>query len=266
MLLVQDDGKYVIKFIAPTLPKSEDYSLKVSYKTIQSWSSQLPLRCIFSISHEFFGSLNEENIICTYQVSGKNKKISNEELTNLTSDCKPCISNSSHLYLLKNGRVQKFSFKYDKKKNENQFEFTFEKEISDAKEVKCFSSWGTVLFVLKQLTFLSHSLVEFGPLTIGYNLSEAMNRFYEGISYATPGHGVTIKKLTLVECIEKATPLVTLLKDMTRSLRSQYTTYSVFLGEFGTPWTTTVNCLIETVDSGKALVNQLDALQPDLAF
>ena len=67
------------------------------------------------------------------------------------------------------------------------------------------------------------------------------------------------------ESIKLATPLVNLLKEIQSSLNAKYSTRSSFQGDFGTPWSQTVNCLVDTVASWSALVRRLDFFDPQLA-
>ena len=261
VLLLETNSGHSIEMIKPLFTDSKNYQLKINYETISSWSPQFALNSIFTMGKYVLGAVNTEGIICTYHISSKVTKITTEKSSNIASDGKPCVSGDGHLYILKGGCIHKHTFKYSK--NENQLESISVEEIA-SNEVKSLHCWNTVLFFVKRVTTFSHSLEELGSLTFGLQLSEAINSFYEAIGYTKPGHGVASKRLTLPQCIEKAKPLVNILKGMTQFLRNQFSR-STFLGEFGTPWTITINCIIDTVDSWRALVRRLDSLHPSLS-
>ena len=107
---------------------------------------------------------------------------------------------------------------------------------------------------------------ELGPLDFGVGLCQAINTFYDAISYSRPGFGQgrIVAKVTLRDAVLKATPLADLLRSIQTSLSSTYETRESFLGDFGTPWSSTMKCVLDTVESWKALVRRLEIIDESL--
>jgi hypothetical protein len=246
LLVLSNVDEVTIKFLTPVIPKK--YQLSIEFNVVRSITSPWDIRHLFVLSTGDLGAVMENDIVHTYSFT--------EECwseTEIKSKSKPSLNKTGNLCVLNDDGVQF----YDQS-------FIQVGEVLAIDNVALFQTWGDTIFIIKKLTLFSYVLEEIGSLSFGADFSEAIYNFYRAISYAKPGKGATLERLTLRESIQLATPLVNLLKGMQTSLDAKYSR-STFQGDFGSPWTQTMDCLIETVESWAALVRRLDFFDPSLA-
>ena len=210
---------------------------------IRTVSSHFDVKHLFSVSGDALGIVEHNNDVCFYYFS--EQRWSESEIT---SKCKPCVNGTGHLCVL-----------YDDGIHFYDLSFTQTGQTLAIKDILC-----EMIYTIKKVSLSCHALEEIGSLSFGSEFCKAINRFYKAISYAKPGRGEVFEKISIKKSIEFAHPLVNLLKDMETSLKEKFSRNS-FQGEFGSVWSRTISCIVDTVESWTALVRRLDFFDQTIA-
>lgn len=260
MVLTKNVGVSKISFIDPLFPSARNYRLAIDYKTMFSVSLPILLKQVFAMKKQVIGVVDEDSNIHSVHLVGK--KLKETRPLGVTSTNKPCVNKNYQIHVQERDEIHT----YDMDLGQKDVLITNTKKVIPAMNLKTINCWGQVLYAVKKKGFLIHTLEEIGPLDFGVKLCQAISSFYEAICYSRPGfgHGPVVAWVTLRDAVIKATPLTKLLKSMQEALSSTYEGRESFLGEFGIPWSSTIQCVLDTVESWEALVRRLEEIDPAL--
>ena len=236
------------------------FSVSLGYKTIATVSLSTTIVSLFSvmISTNHFGGWASDKKVFLYKL--KKKKIS-ERASCLASSVKPSYGKSGLLTLSNNGvsviSLLKVVGKDIAVGTDRPTAFVAPENVVSLHQ------WGSVVYWVRKAATNRYQLEESGPLNFGVAFSTSIALFYDAISY-TPRNSQRNHQMKLTDSIELSSSAVKLFSQMQDSKEDLYPTRKTFVHADGMPWSKTIKCLVDSVDSWKSLVKRLEFFDPNL--
>ena len=214
-----------------------------------------------TISSNHFGGWASDKKVFLYKV--KKKKINESETAScLTSSIKPSYGKSG-LLTLNNDGVAVISLLELVGRDISLCEMNHPTTLMAPENVVSHHQWGSIVYWIRKAATNRYQLEESGPLNFGVEFSSAIALFYDAISY-TPRNSRRNHQVKLTDSIELSSSAVKLFSKMQDAKEDLYPTRKTFVHADGMPWSKTIKCLVDTVDSWKALLKRLEFLEPNL--
>lgn len=238
-------------------PKSKkgQYSLSANLQVIHTVEPLSSIQSLFHISGSLshFGAVSDKNMVYFFVLS--NNQVECIE-TGVETAVRPCAS-TSLVYIQEGIQINAFRFGPQERTLEKSDSF----QAISATGIKALHIWGDTLYIIRKSGANAFCLEEHGSLLFGFQFCEAVDTLYNVIGYCPP-HQQRVKSASLAKCIESVDGCVRLLTGMQQSKEDLFPSRKSFSGVDGMPFTATIDCLVSTIESWKALFRRVKFLDP----
>ena len=262
VVLLCKNGQKSVKIFEVEIPTGDEkHQLHVGPTVITSIVPSSSMRSIFSAHGTdcCFGEWCDSGEINFY-VSSNGKKWQKEE-THLKSSSMPCCSDCKLSTMTSFNELNHYTLKKSGIKMQVS---SLQGKMKLSTPAFNFCQWKKVTFIVSEKVENLYCLKEFGPLQLGLKFSVAVMDLYEAISYFPP-NAVRSVNLNLQQCIDLGSKCQELFEAMQNEAESRYSTRHSFIGTDGIPFTDTITCITDTVNSWRALKKRLDYFDPNIA-
>ena len=257
IILLSDEN--VVEISEIDFPSTRKYSLFLKRKTLRVLSPSMSLNCVFStdIPGMAFGCWTKGKSVIFFTDTEQFTEV----VTSVISESIPSCSSSGSLLVRPPGESKIFKIAVDSSGLPDH-----ENAVSlPSSSIPALSvEWGHTVFTVGKCG-RQYYVEESGPLEFAVSFLEAINQFYNAISYRPPyGAQKKIVVSKLSDSIKEADAVIKILSAMQEERDAKYPKRTTFQGPEGSVYSTTIDCFIETVSSWKAILRRLDHFDTSL--